>query len=222
MMVPHVFLDRKTHMAAEGAKLSGFSRIIGVDLNPNKFSQDVKRENFLLGQPSTAQEKKLFLVDLGFGQETNEKVVIKKINNTFENRIDTLRTLRELKLSRHIRHKNVIALKDVMMPIHRTSFKDVYLVYELMDTDLDHIIKSLQPLSNDHCKYFIFQIEGIVITYVGKGKREMENGIWKWEGRWGFLCSIISDYEWVRQNSFDGDSTRDATSMADGLPRKCT
>ncbi|KAK4585148.1 hypothetical protein RGQ29_022707 [Quercus rubra] len=91
-------------------------------------------------------------------RETNEKVAIKKINNVFENRIDALRTLRELKLLRHIRHENVIALKDVMMPIHRTSFKDVYLVYELMDTDLHHIIKSSQPLSGDHCKYFLFQL----------------------------------------------------------------
>lgn len=89
---------------------------------------------------------------------TNEKVAIKKINNVFENRIDALRTLRELKLLRHIRHENVIALKDVMMPIHRTSFKDVYFVYELMDTDLHQIIKSSQPLSSDHCKYFLFQV----------------------------------------------------------------
>jgi serine/threonine protein kinase len=29
---------------------------------------DVKPENFLLGQPSTSQEKKLFLVDLGLGE----------------------------------------------------------------------------------------------------------------------------------------------------------
>jgi len=29
---------------------------------------DVKPENFLLGQPATVQEKKLFLVDLGLGQ----------------------------------------------------------------------------------------------------------------------------------------------------------
>lgn len=90
--------------------------------------------------------------------ETNEKVAIKKINNVFENRIDALRTLRELKLLRHIRHENVIALKDIMMPIHRESFRDVYLVYELMDTDLHQIIKSTQPLSNDHCKYFLFQV----------------------------------------------------------------
>ncbi|CAN1818485.1 Mitogen-activated protein kinase homolog NTF3 [Linum perenne] len=91
-------------------------------------------------------------------RETNEKVAIKKIHNVFDNRIDALRTLRELKLLRHLRHTNVIALKDVMMPIHRRSFKDVYLVYELMDTDLHQIIKSSQSLSNDHCQYFLFQL----------------------------------------------------------------
>lgn len=32
---------------------------------------DVKPENFLLGQPSTAQEKKLFLVDLGLGERSS-------------------------------------------------------------------------------------------------------------------------------------------------------
>ncbi|KAI5684155.1 hypothetical protein M9H77_05383 [Catharanthus roseus] len=90
--------------------------------------------------------------------ETHEKVAIKKINNVFGTRIDALRTLRELKLLRHIKHPNVIALKDVMMPMQRNSFKDLYLVYELMDTDLHHIIKSSQPLSGDHCKYFIFQL----------------------------------------------------------------
>lgn len=90
--------------------------------------------------------------------DNNEKVAIKKIHNVYENRIDALRTLRELKLLRHLRHENVIALKDVMMPIHKKSFKDVYLVYELMDTDLHQIIKSSQLLSNDHCQYFLFQV----------------------------------------------------------------
>ncbi|KAK5843746.1 hypothetical protein PVK06_006204 [Gossypium arboreum] len=98
------------------------------------------------------------IVCSSINRETNEKVAIKKIHNVFENRVDALRTLRELKLLRHIHHENVIALKDVMMPIHRASFNDVYLVYELMDTDLHQIIKSPQPLSNDHCKYFIFQL----------------------------------------------------------------
>ncbi|KAK1603396.1 hypothetical protein QYE76_059179 [Lolium multiflorum] len=91
-------------------------------------------------------------------QETNEKVAIKKINNVFDNRVDALRTLRELRLLRHLRHENVLCLKDIMMPIHRRSFKDVYLVSELMDFDLHQIIKSSQPLSNDHFRYFLFQL----------------------------------------------------------------
>ncbi|XP_042040521.1 mitogen-activated protein kinase 7-like isoform X1 [Salvia splendens] len=91
-------------------------------------------------------------------RETNERVAIKKINNVFGNRVDALRTLRELMLLRCIKHENVIALKDVMMPSNWRGFKDVYLVYELMDSDLHQIIKSPQPLSNDHCKYFVFQL----------------------------------------------------------------
>jgi len=99
-------------------------------------------------------------------RETNEKVAIKKINNVFENRVDALRTLRELKLLRHLRHENVIALKDVMMPVHMRSFKDVYLVSELMDTDLHQIIKSSQSLSNDHCQYFLFQVCIFVVLFL--------------------------------------------------------
>ncbi|XP_023533900.1 mitogen-activated protein kinase homolog NTF3-like [Cucurbita pepo subsp. pepo] len=91
-------------------------------------------------------------------QQTNEEVAIKKIKNVFENRFEALRTLREMKLLRHIKHENVIALKDVMMPVHRNSFKDVYLVYELMNTDLDRIIRSSQPLSNNHCKCLMYQL----------------------------------------------------------------
>ncbi|KAG6386767.1 hypothetical protein SASPL_151941 [Salvia splendens] len=91
-------------------------------------------------------------------RETNERVAIKKINNVFGNLVDALRTLRELMLLRCIKHENVIALKDVMMPSNWRGFKDIYLVYELMDSDLHQIIKSPQPLSNDHCKYFVFQL----------------------------------------------------------------
>ncbi|KAH9625399.1 hypothetical protein KSS87_008189 [Heliosperma pusillum] len=91
-------------------------------------------------------------------KDTNEKVAIKKIHNVFENRVDALRTLRELKLLRHLKHDNVIGLKDVMLPSDPKNFKDVYLVYELMDTDLHQIVKSSQALSNDHCQYFLFQL----------------------------------------------------------------
>lgn len=90
--------------------------------------------------------------------ETNEKVAIKKINNVFENETEAVRTLRELVILRNVRHENVIALKDVMVTSSQSTFKEVYLVYELMDSDLHQIISSPQPLSNDHCKFFMLQV----------------------------------------------------------------
>lgn len=41
--------------------------------------------------------------------ETNEKVAIKKIANAFDNYMDAKRTLREIKLLRHLDHENVSA-----------------------------------------------------------------------------------------------------------------
>ena len=40
--------------------------------------------------------------------ETREEVAIKKVGNAFDNRIDAKRTLREIKLLRHMDHENVI------------------------------------------------------------------------------------------------------------------
>ncbi|OIV94283.1 hypothetical protein TanjilG_00032 [Lupinus angustifolius] len=92
-------------------------------------------------------------------READEKVAIKKIGNIFENCIDAWRTLRELKLLRHIQHGNVIDLKDVMMPpIQRRSFQNIHLVYELTDADLHQIINPSQSLPGNHSKYSLFQL----------------------------------------------------------------
>lgn len=93
-----------------------------------------------------------------YNRKTNEKVAIKKIDDVFASQVNALRTLRELMVLRRIKHENVVALKDVMMPTNLSGFKELYLVYELMETDLHQIIMSPQPLSNDHCKFFIFQV----------------------------------------------------------------
>jgi serine/threonine protein kinase len=65
---------------------------------------------------------------------------------------------REVALLSHLRHENVIALRDIVPPACPGSFHDVYLVYELMDTDLHQIIRSPQQLSPDHISYFIYQV----------------------------------------------------------------
>ncbi|KAL6508869.1 Mitogen-activated protein kinase 1 [Orobanche hederae] len=90
--------------------------------------------------------------------ETNEMVAIKKIANAFDNYMDAKRTLREIKLLRHLDHENVICIKDVIPPPLRREFIDVYIATELMDTDLHQIIRSNQGLSEEHCQYFLYQL----------------------------------------------------------------
>ncbi|GMH11982.1 hypothetical protein Nepgr_013823 [Nepenthes gracilis] len=90
--------------------------------------------------------------------ETNEDVAIKKISNSFSNKIDAKRTLREIKLLCHMDHDNIVKILDVIRPPEKGEFKDVYIVYELMDTDLHQIICSNQELTDDHCQYFLYQI----------------------------------------------------------------
>jgi len=89
---------------------------------------------------------------------TGDKVAIKKINKAFEHLTDTKRTLREVKILRHFNHENVIRIKDILRPSSLDRFEDVYIVSELMDTDLHQIISSPQPLTDDHCQYFLYQI----------------------------------------------------------------
>ncbi|MCO5588925.1 hypothetical protein L7F22_042886 [Adiantum nelumboides] len=90
--------------------------------------------------------------------ETNELVAIKKICNVFDNKVDAKRTYRELRLLRHMDHENIIAIKDIMPPPKRHDFQDVYVAYELMDTDLNQVIRSRQALTEEHCQYFLYQI----------------------------------------------------------------
>ncbi|XVF46412.1 hypothetical protein PTKIN_Ptkin03bG0024500 [Pterospermum kingtungense] len=84
--------------------------------------------------------------------ETNEMVAVKKIANAFDNHMDAKRTLREIKLLRHLDHENVIGIRDVIPPPLRREFADVYIATELMDTDLHQIIRSNQSLSEEHCQ----------------------------------------------------------------------
>ncbi|XP_073135527.1 mitogen-activated protein kinase 4-like isoform X2 [Henckelia pumila] len=97
------------------------------------------------------------LVCAAIDKETHEEVAIKKIGNSFDNRVDAKRTLREIKLLRHLDHENIIAIRDIIRPPKREAFNDVYIVYELMDTDLHQVIRSDQVLTDDHCQYFLYQ-----------------------------------------------------------------
>lgn len=99
------------------------------------------------------------IVCSGRNTETDELVAVKKIFSVFEHDKEfQKRILRELRILKHFKHENIIALKDLVLPRAVDSFEDVYIVTDLMDTDLRQIIKSDQPLSEQHIQYFLYQI----------------------------------------------------------------
>lgn len=81
---------------------------------------------------------------------------IKKISNVFRNDTTAKRTLRELKLLLHFDHENVIGIHDLMC--NSSDCSDLYVVTALMDTDLHKVIRSPQPLSDQHVQYFLYQL----------------------------------------------------------------
>ena len=90
---------------------------------------------------------------------TGRKVAIKKITKAFDVLTIAKRTYRELKILRHFRHENIISILDVMEPPgEEEAFQDVYVVLDLMESDLHNIIHSVQPLSNEHIRFFLYQV----------------------------------------------------------------
>lgn len=87
------------------------------------------------------------------------QVAIKKISSTFRNTQDARRTLVEIKiLSRLSDHENIVTLRDIFPPPSLPLFNDVYIVYDLMETDLHQVLKSPQHLEREHVKYIMYQL----------------------------------------------------------------
>ena len=88
------------------------------------------------------------------------EVAVKKIPNAVDEIISCKRMLREVRMMRHFKHENLLSLRDIMFPPSSNVllWKDIYLVTDLMDTDLHHVISSKQELSDDHVQYFLYQL----------------------------------------------------------------
>ncbi|XXG67759.1 hypothetical protein AAC387_Pa06g1025 [Persea americana] len=89
---------------------------------------------------------------------TGEKVAIKKIHDIFEHISDAARILREIKLLRLLRHPDIVEIKHIMLPPSRRDFKDIYVVFELMESDLHQVIKANDDLTKEHYQFFLYQL----------------------------------------------------------------
>lgn len=98
------------------------------------------------------------VVSACFDKEKNKKVAIKMIPNAFEDLIDAKRIFREIKLLKFFDHDNIIHLEGVLKPDNPKVYNDIYIVTDLMETDLHRVIYSKQKLTDEHIQYFVFQI----------------------------------------------------------------
>lgn len=99
---------------------------------------------------------------------TGERVAIKKINDVFEHVSDATRILREIKLLRLLRHPDIVEIKHIMLPPSRREFKDIYVVFELMESDLHQVIKANDDLTPEHYQFFLYQLlRGLKFIHTG-------------------------------------------------------
>ncbi|XP_036777629.2 mitogen-activated protein kinase 15 isoform X3 [Manis pentadactyla] len=89
-------------------------------------------------------------------RKTGEVVAIKKIFDAFRDKTDAQRTYREILLLQEFGdHPNIIRLLDV---IWAENDRDIYLVFESMDTDLNAIICKGRLLKDVHKRYIFCQL----------------------------------------------------------------
>jgi len=87
-----------------------------------------------------------------------KRVALKKLPNVFQSIVSSKRVFRELKMMRFFKHENVLSCLDILQPPAIEFFNEIYLITELMQSDLHKIIVSPQHLSADHIKVFLYQI----------------------------------------------------------------
>ncbi|XP_045160147.2 mitogen-activated protein kinase 15-like isoform X3 [Mercenaria mercenaria] len=89
-------------------------------------------------------------------RRTGEVVAVKKIFDAFRNQTDAQRTFREIMFLQDFGdHPNIIKLHNV---IKAENDKDIYLVFEFMETDLHNVIKRGNILKDVHKRYIMYQL----------------------------------------------------------------
>lgn len=120
------------------------------------------------GTPFCIESRYSFIKALGLGaygvvcavsdSVTGKKVAVKKVSGVFEDLTDAKRIIREIRLLGQMNHENILTVLDMDEPADYMTFNDVYIVTELMDTDLNKLLRSKHPLLEAQCKYFGYQL----------------------------------------------------------------
>ncbi|GBF98219.1 cell-cycle-assocaited kinase [Raphidocelis subcapitata] len=88
-------------------------------------------------------------------KKTQQVVALKKIFDAFQNATDAQRTFREIMFLQDLdRHENIVRLQNVL---RAENDKDIYLVFEYMETDLHAVIRA-NILEDVHKQYVMYQL----------------------------------------------------------------
>uniref|UniRef100_A0A8C7CYA3 Mitogen-activated protein kinase n=1 Tax=Oncorhynchus kisutch TaxID=8019 RepID=A0A8C7CYA3_ONCKI len=132
----------------------------GSGPNPGSGAELVRGQAFDVGPRyhnlSYIGEGAYGMVCSAYCRDNKVRVAIKKIS-PFEHQTYCQRTLREIKILLRFKHENIISINDIIRMPSIHQMKDVYIVQDLMETDLYKLLKT-QHLSNDHICYFLYQI----------------------------------------------------------------
>lgn len=129
--------------------------------NTTEYGSDTMGKKIVFNISSDFQLKSLLgegaygVVCSAIHKPTGEIVAIKKIE-PFSKPLFALRTLREIKILKYFQHENIISIFDIQRPESFETFNEVYIIQELMQTDLHKVIQT-QNLTDDHIQYFIYQ-----------------------------------------------------------------
>lgn len=120
------------------------------------------------GTPFCVDARYSYLKTLGFGaygivcsandSKSGKRMAVKKVSGVFNDLTDAKRIIREIRLLRHMNHDNVLKVVDIDEPDNYTTFNDVYIVTELMDTDLNKLIRNSAKLLDSQRKFFLYHL----------------------------------------------------------------
>ncbi|KRZ07089.1 Serine/threonine kinase NLK, partial [Trichinella zimbabwensis] len=89
---------------------------------------------------------------------SGKRVALKRMPNVFLNLASCKRVFREIRMLSSFKNDNVLSCLDILHPPNARMFVEIYVLTELMQSDLHKIIVSPQPLTTDHVKVFVYQI----------------------------------------------------------------
>ena len=57
-----------------------------------------------------------------------------------------------------LKHPDIVEVKHIVLPPNPREFKDIFVIFELMETDLHQVIKANDDLTHEHHQFFLYQV----------------------------------------------------------------